>query len=167
MARYVLNSFFLWFVIALMSCTATQSQCQSCTPQSPEASPRIAITNSQGKEIVVAVELACDPATRQQGLMYRKMLAEFGGMLFIFGQDDYLSFWMKNTYIPLDMIHISYDKKIVGIVENAKPHDETPRGVGKPARYVLEVNASFSKQHGLAPGDTIRFIDIPASCGRE
>lgn len=167
MVRYVLNSLLLWIGLVLMSCTATQSQCQSCAPKSSETNPRVSFVNQSGKEVVVSVELACDPASRQQGLMYRRMLAEYGGMLFLFPRDEYLSFWMKNTYIPLDMIHISQDQKIVGIVENAKPHDETPRGVGRPARYVLEVNAFFSKQHSLATGDAVRFIDIPLNCVRD
>jgi uncharacterized membrane protein (UPF0127 family) len=128
--------------------------------------PRVVLINREGKERVVAVELACDDATRQQGLMYRKILAEYGGMLFIFPQDEYLSFWMRNTQIPLDMIHISQDKQIVGIVENAKPFDETPRGVGVVARYVLEVNAFFSKKHNIARGDRVTFLDIPETCGR-
>ncbi|MCK6513146.1 DUF192 domain-containing protein [Myxococcota bacterium] len=155
----------LW--LGLVSCTATQSQCQSCTPQRPNAVPRVMLTNSEGKEITVLVELACDDPTRQQGLMYRKMLAEYGGMLFIFPRDEYLSFWMKNTQIPLDMLHISHNKEIVGIVENAKPFDETPRGVGVSARYLLEVNAFFSKTHKIARGDRVQFLDIPDTCGRD
>lgn len=127
--------------------------------------PRAVFTEpGTGKKLEVTLELACTPAERQQGLMYRKSMPETQGMLFIFPYEQIQSFWMKNTYIPLDMIHINKNKEIVGIVENAKPHDETSRSVGKPALYVLEVNAFYARKNGVHARWKVEFLEIP-QCG--
>jgi hypothetical protein len=70
-------------------------------------------------------------------------------------------FWMKNTVLPLDMIYLGEDKKIVGIVKDAVPFTTTSRTVGVPSRYVLEVNAGFSEKHGVKTGDEATFENIP------
>jgi uncharacterized membrane protein (UPF0127 family) len=113
-----------------------------------------------GREAVrVRVEVVQTPDARQKGLMYRRHLDEDAGMLFIFERPEPLTFWMRNTYIPLDMIFISSDWKVVGIVEKATPQTDTPRSVFGVSQYVLEVNAGFSFRHGLAAGTDVRFLD--------
>ena len=88
--------------------------------------------------------------------MYRKALPKGRGMLFIFSADSQRRFTMKNTFIPLDMIFIDRDRKIVGWIENTKPLTPGPYSIEKPSRFVLEVNAFFCRQYGLAVGDVIR-----------
>jgi uncharacterized membrane protein (UPF0127 family) len=85
------------------------------------------------------VELAQTPSELAQGLMYRKELGADRGMLFLFPQTTQTAFWMKNTLIPLDMVFIGDDRKIVSIVERAAPQTTTPRQATGPFRYVLEV----------------------------
>ena len=103
------------------------------------------------------VELAMTDAEREQGLMYRTSLPQKEGMLFIFGDEQPRSFWMKNTKIPLDMIFADQDGKVVGIVADAKPYSEKTVGPGVPSQYVLEVNGGFCRRHGVAVGDWLRF----------
>lgn len=125
-----------------------------------ERNPQVVFTNDEGKKIVVYVELARTSQEHAQGLMYRRALKDDQGMLFIFPSETIQSFWMKNTYIPLDMIHINNNLEVVGIVENARPHDTSPHVVGRPARFVLEVNAFFARQHQIHAGQKVQFIDV-------
>lgn len=122
--------------------------------------PRVVLHAGSG-DVAVAVEIAATPERRSLGLMFRKDLAANAGMLFIFDNAEPLNFWMKNTPLPLDMIFIGQDRHVVGIVKDATPFTTTPRGVGKPSRYVLEVNAGFSTRHGLKDGDAVSFEAVP------
>jgi hypothetical protein len=88
--------------------------------------------------------------------MWRTALPEGTGMLFIFPEQDELNFWMKNTLIPLDMIFISKDRLIVGVVERAQPGTLEPRGPGVPALYVLEVPGGWAARMGLAVGRPVQ-----------
>ncbi|MDL1872188.1 DUF192 domain-containing protein [Deltaproteobacteria bacterium PRO3] len=106
-------------------------------------------------------ELAATPAQLAQGLMYRQELGPERGMLFIFPEVTQTSFWMKNTLIPLDMIFIGADKKIVSIVENAAPQTTTPRSAEGPFQYVLEVEGGRSAALGVQPGDKVEFEAKP------
>ncbi len=106
------------------------------------------------------IEIADDDYQTQTGLMYRDNMAANHGMLFIFENTDYRSFYMKNTKIPLDIIYISDNKTIVSIQKNAKPLDETSLPSEGPAKYVLEVNAGLSDQWGLEQGDKIEFTTL-------
>ena len=126
------------------------------------AEPRVVVHTARG-DVAVPVEVAATPERQSLGLMYRKDLAESAGMLFVFAETSEHSFWMKNTVLPLDMIFIGEDQRIVGIVRDAVPFTTTPRSVGAPSRYVLEVNAGFSDRHGLQRGDRVTFEQIPAA----
>jgi len=108
-------------------------------------------------EILIDVEVADKEEERMQGLMYRYSLAGNQGMFFIFPEEEYRSFWMKNTYIPLDIIYISSDKKIVSIQKYTQPRSTYSLPSEKPAKYVLEVNAGFADKHNINPGDSIVF----------
>ncbi|MGH7778467.1 MAG: DUF192 domain-containing protein [Candidatus Binataceae bacterium] len=120
--------------------------------------PRVAIVASDGKPLAeVRVEVADTVAARETGLMYRSHLDEDAGMIFVFAAPRQLHFWMKNTEIPLDMIFADASGKIVGIVANASPYDETPRGADAEASYVLEVNGGFAARHHVARGDKFIF----------
>ena len=126
--------------------------------------PRV-VLHGAGGDTPVTVEVADTDAKRTLGLMYRKELGENAGMLFIFEKTQQMSFWMKNTVLPLDMIFIAEDRKIVGIVKNAVPFTTTPRKVDGPSRYVLEVNAGFTDKHGVKAGDAVTFEDVPGLAG--
>jgi uncharacterized membrane protein (UPF0127 family) len=107
------------------------------------------------------VDIADTLETRSNGLMHRRHLPSGQGMLFIFPKEDYWSFWMKNTLIPLDIIWMDAKGRIVDMIENAQPVSggEVPPGL-KPvfkALYVLEANAGFVREHHLRHGDQARF----------
>ena len=105
---------------------------------------------------VFAVEMAVTPEEQAKGLMFRKQLPEGQGMLFDFHHEQPTSFWMKNTYIPLDMIFIRADGRILSIAENTVPLSEALVPSGGPVRAVLEVIAGTCKKLGIAPGDRVK-----------
>ena len=104
---------------------------------------------------VFAVELAVTPEQQARGLMFRRELPEGQGMLFDFKAEQPISFWMKNTYISLDMIFIRGDGRILRIAEHTEPLSERQVHSGGPVRAVLEVIAGTSKKLGIAPGDRV------------
>jgi uncharacterized membrane protein (UPF0127 family) len=104
---------------------------------------------------VFAVELAVSDEQRTRGLMFRRALPEGQGMLFKFEPDQVIQMWMHNTYIPLDMIFIRSDGRILRIAENTKPESDNIISSGAPARGVLEVIAGTARKLGIAPGDRI------------
>jgi uncharacterized protein len=101
------------------------------------------------------VELAVTDQERQQGLMFRRELPEGRGMLFDFKQDQNVTMWMKNTYIPLDMIFIRADGRIQRIAENTEPESTRVIAAGAPVRAVLEVIAGTAKKLGIRAGDRV------------
>lgn len=111
----------------------------------------------------VALEVASTPDAKQRGLMYRNALADGTGMLFVFDDDSDHSFWMKNTLIPLDMLFIAADGRIVGIHANAKPLSLANISVGNPSRYVLEVPGGWAARHGVATGDRVDLRGVAAA----
>jgi uncharacterized protein len=102
-----------------------------------------------------SVELATNDTERERGLMYRKELPEGHGMLFDFQTEQPVQFWMHNTYIPLDMIFIAADGRIVHVAENAKPMSDDLIPSVRPVRAVLEVIAGTVHKFGIAAGDRI------------
>lgn len=108
-------------------------------------------------DVVVQVEVVKTQQTRARGLMYRERMAEDAGMLFLFRAPEHQTFWMRNTYIPLDMIFIGADRRVVGVAENAAPRTDTTREVDGDSQYVLEVNAGFARRWGVGPGTRVEF----------
>jgi len=104
------------------------------------------------------IEIADDDYQTQTGMMYRNSMENSQGMLFIFPDSDYRSFYMKNTKIPLDIIYLSENKTIVSIQKNAQPMDESSLPSEAPAKYVLEVNAGLSDTWQLERGDVMDFF---------
>jgi uncharacterized membrane protein (UPF0127 family) len=119
------------------------------------ADPRTLEIASKTGVHAFAVELATTDAERSQGLMYRKELPEGQGMLFDFQRDQEVGFWMKNTYIPLDMIFIRSDGRIMRIAENTEPLSEKIVPSNSPVRGVLEVIAGTARKLGIAVGDRV------------
>lgn len=132
-------------------------------PPEPTPGPREPLTIvTDGQPAAFQVELADDDAARQQGLMFRRSMAPDNGMLFDFRQEKEAYFWMRNTYIPLDMIFIAGDGRIVAVATNTKPLDESPVGPGVPVRAVLELNAGRAEALGVRPGQMVRHRIFPA-----
>lgn len=125
-------------------------------PVAASVSPTVTFATPQG-DVAVQAEVVSTPAKIQKGLMYREHLALDAGMLFLMGRDEDWAFYMRNTLIPLDMIFITRDMTVAGVAANAIPRDETNLKVGKPSRYVLEVNGGWAAAHHVAAGTKVRF----------
>lgn len=116
---------------------------------------RVEIVTASGRRHVFAVEVATTVDQLTQGLMYRASLAADAGMLFDFGQVRPISMWMKNTLIPLDMLFLGPDGRVVGVAERAVPGSLAVIDSPGPVRGVLEVNGGTVGRLGLAPGDRV------------
>ncbi|MFZ3357704.1 MAG: DUF192 domain-containing protein [Xanthobacteraceae bacterium] len=134
--------------------------CVACALPSPRtaayaaAQDTIEIVTSSGVH-AFSVELATNDAERAIGLMFRKSLPEGHGMLFDFKTDQPVQFWMHNTYIPLDMIFIRGDGRVLHVAENAKPMSDALIPSGGSVRGVLEVIAGTARKFHIAPGDRV------------
>jgi len=114
------------------------------------------IVTAQGRTHRFKVEIADTDPERARGLMFRASMERDRGMLFEFPEESERSFWMKNTYIPLDIIYIAADGKIVSIAADTTPFSEVPVPSHGPARGVLEINGGLAARLGVKPGDTVR-----------
>ena len=115
------------------------------------------IDASNGQTVKLQVEIADNDAERQRGLMGRTALGEDRGMLFVFDSEQTLSFWMKDTLIPLSVAYLDSEGRIIDI-QDMQPLDETSHPSAEPAQYALEVNQGFYEEHGVKVGDR---VDLP------
>ena len=143
----------------------------SCSPQAAEQAPPAAAQASRhpesGLEVIpltitslgkthdFRVELARSQREQAQGLMFRTAMAPNEGMLFPRTPPDIASFWMRNTVIPLDIVFIGLDRRIINIAANAVPYDETPLSAAGTTLAVLELNGGRAAQLGIRPGDKV------------
>jgi uncharacterized membrane protein (UPF0127 family) len=132
-------------------------------PKDPEVPPalrtgRVTFEDAQGMSITV--EITQNDHDRQRGLMYRKSMADDHGMIFWFEEKSNHAFWMHNTCIPLDMLYIDDDGLIVGIEENTPTLSDDTFEVGCASKYVLEVNAGWTRSHAVKAGQRVRIEGI-------
>lgn len=145
------------FCIPLNSCKEDQKTVKPLVIEFKKEGELIFKTANDSVIKKMDIEIADDAYQTQTGLMYRDDLGEDQGMLFVFPEDDFRFFYMKNTKIALDIIYIGSNKKIVSFQKNAIPYDETSLPSEVPAQYVLEVNAGTADQIGIKVGDHIEF----------
>lgn len=163
MTLKILQTLVLLFAVGLATPACTQTE-QKETPQRATPNPAEAQTLPQSPLVIASgaqlhrftVELADDDAERSTGLMHRGQMNDDHGMLFDFHTPRRVAFWMRNTFIPLDMIFIKSDGEIVSIFENVPPLNDNTVGPERPVRAVLELNAGMSKKLGLKVGDMVR-----------
>lgn len=134
--------------LPLIACTADDTQ--------------LSIQSESG-EHRFTVEVVDTTETRAQGLMYRQELADDAGMLFDFKEERPVSFWMRNTFIPLDMIFIEADGTVLNIHANARPHDVTGIPSAGPVQFVLEIPGGRSAELGIEAGDQVTHPRIKAA----
>ena len=144
-------------ILAALTGALLLSGCALATPKGPngEALEPLTVTTSTGEHKFM-VEIADDHAERQRGLMERPPLADDRGMLFEFPDVAERGFWMHNTPSPLDIIYIDPRGRIVSIVKNAAPNNDTVLPSNGPAMGVLELRAGRSDEIGAKPGDQVR-----------
>ncbi|MFN8392693.1 MAG: DUF192 domain-containing protein [Bdellovibrionota bacterium] len=131
----------LWLIFALSACT--------------ESRPSVDLTFKSADTAlspVIRAEVVSRRSEKQMGLMYRKELGSDEGMLFVFREEKPRTFWMKNTYLELDMIFLDHDFHVVSVVKRAVPLTETPRESVKPAQYVLEVRGGSAETWKVGEG---------------
>ncbi|MDP1736729.1 MAG: DUF192 domain-containing protein [Caulobacter sp.] len=144
----------------------------ACRAEAPPPAPAVAtapapapletltIDTARGT-LTFKVEIADNEAERQQGLMYRTSLAPDAGMLFIWDKAAPRAFWMRNTYIPLDIIYIGAGGQIVSIAAMTEPFNETPIPSDGPALAVLEIAGGRAAELGIAIGDRVHHRIFP------
>ena len=103
------------------------------------------------------IEIADTPRRRELGLMYRRSMPDTVGMLFVFEQQQQQAFWMKNTFISLDILYINNQNQVVSITPRTVPLTETSVPSKQPAIYVLEVIGGYCEQHGIQEGDLMEY----------
>ncbi|AEI65964.1 DUF192 domain-containing protein [Corallococcus macrosporus] len=166
----------------LLLATACQQEAQGSAPRTPAkaAEPRPRVSDVTAEDYVmpplprghvrledafgrvhrVEVEIAATADALQRGMMWRTELAEGKGMLFLFPYERVQGFWMKNTLISLDMIFITSDMRVAGIVSRAEPRSRATRSVGAPSQYVLEVPGGWTEKVGIRKGSAVRFEGV-------
>jgi len=125
----------------------------SCSSEKP-AVQEISIQRDGQVLTLVKVEIADTDEERALGLMHRRELADGNGMLFVYERDEILSFWMKNTFIPLSIAFIAYDGRIIDI-KDMYPNNETPVASSRSVRYALEVPQGWFSRAGVREGDIV------------
>lgn len=115
------------------------------------------VSKEDGILAVITIEFAETPKQRARGLMDRHQLDAMHGMLFIFDSPAPRGFWMKNTYIPLDIIFVDANRRVVKIAENTTPLSKAIIPSKRAAKYVVEVNAGFSRKHNITEGVRVRW----------
>ena len=150
-------------LVACQTHTSPRGQAPEVAGRSDAGPPRarVALEGPNGPA-TFEVEIANDPETRERGLMFRTAVPAGTGMLFLFPEVSEHTFWMKNTLVPLDMIFIGADRKVVGIVENAAPRTLSPRTPGVPSQAVLEVAGGTAFSLGWKPGTLVTYEGVPA-----
>lgn len=147
----ILQSAFCILICVLAGCPKPPAP----KPAVPVPRPALPTAALSIKDAVAHVELASKDPDRMQGLMFRSNMAQDSGMLFVFEDQDYRSFWMKNTWIPLSIAFLDSAGVIINILEMS-PEDTTSRYLSaRPAKYALEMNSGWFQQHSLRPGDTV------------
>lgn len=116
-------------------------------------------TTPQGP-VAVDVEVAATERAREQGLMYRKSMPANAGMVFVFPSASPHTFWMRNTYIPLDMVFVDAGHRVIGVVPSAEPLTLTGRGVRGSSKFVVELNGGTCARLGIAAGSTVTFTGV-------
>jgi uncharacterized membrane protein (UPF0127 family) len=146
-------------VVLTISLAACQPDRSAPPDEKPPFDPEgvVAFERPDGSRIAaVAAEFAEGDSAQERGLMGRRNLPERGGMFFPYEDAQVRRFWMKNTYLPLDIVFVGPDSQIVKIARDTKPLSTERISSGRPAQYVVEVRAGFTGRHGL---DTTIRID--------
>jgi uncharacterized protein len=161
--KFLRRAILLPAIIALSACStqAAPDAASTSAAQSPAVHPEsglkvidLGVTTSAGPRNF-RVEVAATAQEQQRGLMFRTEMGPDEGMIFPLAQVRMASFWMRNTVIPLDIIFIGPDNRIINIAANTVPYSESPVPSEAPAKAVLELNGGRAAELGIAPGDLV------------
>lgn len=152
-----------WIVLGLAACSpssggAAQSAQASVTVHPQSGLEVVPLTVSHGsRHYSFRVEVARSALQQARGLMFRTSMAPDEGMVFPMNPPRPASFWMRNTVIPLDLIFVGSDGRILNIAAQAVPYDETPLRSAGPVKAVLEINGGRAAELGIVPGDKVEW----------
>jgi len=142
-------------LVALHGCSNNSDERAHAAPEAAKKTSALPLITVG--EVALHVEIVQTDAERMRGLMFREQLPEDQGMLFVFEEAHIQTFWMRNTFIPLDIAFIDAEGHIVDI-QHMAPLDETKSYVSPvPVPYVLEVNAGWCERHQVKIGEMVRF----------
>lgn len=145
----------LRFALAFLAAVAGAAWAPAARAEEVRFASDVVAVVTAGGRYEFAVELALDDRQRAQGLMNRRALAAGAGMLFDFRAPQLVAMWMKDTYIPLDMLFIDAGGGIVDIAENTRPLSLATIASSRPVRAVLELNAGTARRLGIKPGNRV------------
>jgi len=154
MKKRVISIAFLfgcWFLLVAQS---------SCEQKENSEGPSVSFVLANGDSARFQVEIAQTPEERARGLMFRKELSKEHGMLFIFDRPGQHSFYMKNTYIPLDIVfldRLGLRARVVGVLHDMKPLDESSRSIKASSLAAVEIYGGLAKELGIETGTEVRF----------
>lgn len=143
------------------ACSKGGAEAESATREAKSVHPESGLAVvpltvvSGGKSHVFRVEVAASEAEQAKGLMFRTAMGGDEGMIFPEKMPRKAAFWMRNTVIPLDLLFIGPDHRVLNIATDAVPYDETPLPSAGPVIAVLELNAGRAAELGIAPGDKV------------
>lgn len=143
----------LWLVLALWPVLMAASPASALESF---ATSGLSVETASGRVYHFTVELALTPQQQAQGLMFRQSMAPDTGMLFVYSTPQPAAFWMKNTLIPLDMLFIAPDGRVVNIHDRAVPHSEDAIRSDGAVLGILEINGGLANRLGIRPGDRVR-----------
>lgn len=150
-------------LLATAACSQGGQEAAAAAPSAPAVHPESGLpiiplrVVSKGKVHAFRVEVARTPQEQARGLMFRAAMGADEGMLFVEDPPRRAAFWMRNTVIPLDIIFIGTDRRVLNIAANAVPYDETPLPSAGLASGVLELNGGRAAELGIAPGDKVEW----------
>lgn len=142
------------FLPACVQAQSVEKTVKATTEPVVSAEPGPVLIPLKLANLTIQVELACTEQEQQKGLMFRPSLPSDQGMLFVFERELPLSFWMKDTLVPLSIAYIDAKGKIVDI-QDMKPLDTTPHQAAAPAQYALEMNQDWFARHQIVAGERI------------
>jgi uncharacterized membrane protein (UPF0127 family) len=152
---------FLLFAALTVGCRPAEAvHAEQASAAAPASTIPLIIRSAKGAR-TFQVEVARTPAEQAKGLMYRTSLAPDAGMIFLFDPPEYASFWMKNTYIPLDMLFIRTDGTIARIAANTTPRSLEPVSAGELVGTVLEIAGGRAAELGIREGDRVSWPGGP------
>lgn len=123
------------------------------------------IARANGTKATFRIEIATTQKEQEHGLMFRQRLAPDAGMIFVWAEDQPISMWMKDTLIPLDMLFVAKDGRIVKIVTNAKPNDLTPISSEVPVRAVIEIGGGEAVRQNIKAEDKVLYPAFSSTPG--
>lgn len=161
----------IWVGIGLMALLGWSWACEGSTQQKAPVKPAKVLDPGFKKEgtlvfyaanrvdtlKVIDLEFAETEQEITTGMMYRRKVSDDQGMLFVFEREEPRSFWMRNTYVSLDILYIDANQQIVTIRAKTLPLNDASIPSSKPAQYVLEVAGGFCERHGIEEGDFVNF----------